>query len=78
MPVLISVKTFPRRSNSVTAKKERAPWNKGGYLLWHDISLTQLLKAGCASLSRPTASAGDSGDAFEPIPGASEKCDYCL
>ncbi|MBU4233757.1 MAG: hypothetical protein KKD99_10610 [Proteobacteria bacterium] len=35
--------------------KERASWNKGAKVLRHDFSLTKLLKAGCASLSLPTA-----------------------
>ena len=35
-------------------KKERASRNKGSHILRHDFSLIPLLKAGCASLSRPT------------------------
>jgi len=34
-------------------EKERAAGNKGAYVLRHDSGLIPLLKAGCASLSRP-------------------------
>ncbi|MGD0972091.1 MAG: hypothetical protein ABSA04_11950 [Desulfobaccales bacterium] len=36
-------------------EEERAARNKGANILRHTLSLTQLLKAGCVSLSRPTA-----------------------
>jgi hypothetical protein len=36
-------------------EKKRAAGNKGAYVLRHDSSLIPLLKAGCVSLSRPTA-----------------------
>jgi hypothetical protein len=48
---------FPEAFQQRHREKERASWNKGAYVLRHDFSLTQLLKAGCALLSRPTATA---------------------
>ena len=35
-------------------EEEGAAGDKGADVLGHDLGLTQLLKAGCASLSRPT------------------------
>jgi hypothetical protein len=36
-------------------REKRAAGNKGANILRDKLGLTQLLKAGCASLSRPTA-----------------------
>jgi hypothetical protein len=47
-------------------EKERASWNQGANVLRHDFSLTQLLKAGCASFSRPTTAEGGMRFAFPP------------
>jgi hypothetical protein len=43
-------------SENTFGEKERASWNKGAKVLRHDFRLIQLLKAGCAALSRPLRS----------------------
>jgi hypothetical protein len=48
---------FPAAFQQGHREKERASWKKGANVLRHDFSLIPLLKAGCASLSRPTATA---------------------
>jgi hypothetical protein len=51
---------FPEESIYYPGREEeRAARNKGGKILRHTLGLTQLLKAGCASLSRPTTAQGD-------------------
>ena len=45
---------FPAAFQQRNREKERAARNKGANILRHKSSLTQLPKAGCASLSRPT------------------------
>ena len=47
-------------------EEERAARNKGANILRHTLGLTQLLKAGCVSLSRPTATEGAMHLAFPP------------
>jgi hypothetical protein len=46
---------FPAAFRSVIEKKERAARNKGANILRHKLGRTRLPKAGCVSLSRPTA-----------------------
>jgi hypothetical protein len=52
------VKVFGQESPAAfqqrNREKERAARNKGANILRHKLGLTQLLKAGCASLSRTT------------------------
>jgi hypothetical protein len=48
---------FPAAFQKRDRKQERAFRNKGAPVLGQDFSLTEWLKAGCASLSRPMAMA---------------------
>jgi len=59
-PKIVNVfgQKFPAAFQQRNRKKERASWNKGANILRHDFSLIPLLTAGCASLSRPTATYG--------------------
>jgi hypothetical protein len=60
LPKVVNIfgQEFPAAFQQRDREKEHAAWNQGVYVLRHDFSLTQLLKAGCASLSRPTATGG--------------------
>jgi hypothetical protein len=46
---------FPAAFQERDREKEPAAWNQGAQVLRPEFSLTPLLKAGCAALSRPTA-----------------------
>jgi hypothetical protein len=48
---------FPSAFQQREREKERTARNKSGNILRQKLSLTQLSKAGCVSLSRPTATA---------------------
>ena len=60
LPKVVSVfgQEFPAAFQQRNREEERAAWNKGANILRHDFSLIPLLTAGCASLSRPTATYG--------------------
>jgi len=57
LPKVIKVfgQEFPAAFQQRDREEERAARNKGANILWQKLGLIQLLKAGCASLSRPTA-----------------------
>ena len=59
LPEVVNVfgQEFPAAFQQRDCEEERAARNKGANILWHQLGLTQLLKAGCVSLSRPTRSA---------------------
>jgi hypothetical protein len=58
-PKIVNVfgQEFPAAFQQLHRKKESTSWNTGADVLRHDFSLPHLLKAGCVSLSRPTATA---------------------
>ena len=45
---------FPAAFQQRDLEKECAAWNKGANILRYKLGLSQLPKAGCVSLSRPT------------------------
>jgi hypothetical protein len=57
LPKVVNVfgQEFPAAFQQRDCEEERAAGNKGANILRHTLGRTQLLKAGCASLSRPTA-----------------------
>jgi len=57
LPKVVNVigQEFPAAFQQRDCEKERAARNNGANILQYKSGLTQLPKAGCASLSRPTA-----------------------
>ena len=68
LPKIVNVfgQEFPATFQQRNREKERAARNKGANILRHKLGLTQLLKAGCASLSRPRLLEGGMRFAFPP------------
>jgi len=58
LPKVVNVfgQEFPAAFQQRDCEEERAARNKGANILRYTLGLTQLLKAGCVSLSRPTSS----------------------
>jgi len=57
---------FPAAFQQRDREEERAARNKGANILRHKSGLTQLPKAGCVSLSRPTTTEGGMRFIFPP------------
>jgi hypothetical protein len=68
LPKVVNVfgQEFPAALQQRDCEEERAARNKGANILRHTLGLTQLLKAGCVSLSRPTTTEGAMHLAFPP------------
>ena len=58
LPKVVNIlgQEFPAAFQQRGCEEERAARNKGANILRQTLGLTQLLKAGCVSLSRPTGS----------------------
>ncbi len=67
-PKIVNVfgQEFPAAFQQRDREEEGAAGNKGANVLRHKSGLTQLPKAGCVSLSRPTAIEGGMRFAFPP------------
>jgi hypothetical protein len=66
LPKLVNIfgQEFPAAFQQRDSEEERAARNKGANILRHTLGLTQLLKAGCVSLSSPTTAQGGMRFAF--------------